>query len=89
MSPVVDESNNIKNLSDELQIGDSVTVFGHLQKSDDMTRVKANGIYAEKSPMRATLYMLDRPKSELMGKNNHALPVDTALRRYEAHFTPL
>ncbi len=86
---VMDKNNRIRPLMTQFQIGDPITVFGRVQKGGDMVQVKADGIYAQTTPRTATLYMLERPKTVAESKMNNILPAKTALRRYNAHYTPL
>jgi len=88
-SPMVMKNNGVRPLHTQFEIGDPVTVFGRVQKSGDMVQVQADGIYAQHTPTTATLFMLERPKTTMASKMNDALPAKTALRRYNARYTPL
>jgi hypothetical protein len=55
---VMNSKGRTRLLASQLQIGDLVTVYGRVQKSGDMMRVKADGIYVNISPRIATLCML-------------------------------
>lgn len=86
---VIDPKGNTMMLSRQFLTGDSVTVFGRLQKNTDIIRVKAEGIYAQTSPTTATLYMLDEPQLQSISKYNYVPNVRATLNRYKARYTPL
>ena len=82
-------TNTVVPLRAQFRSGDNITVYGRLDKSGNILKVKAEGIYKPTSYNHATLYMLDTPALPSMAKFNDQLTPKSALRQYQAHYTPL
>ncbi len=86
---MISPTNSIVPLRAQFHSGDNITVYGKLDKSGNILKVKAEVIYKPTSYNHATLFMVEDAPLPMMAKFNLQPSAQSALRSYQAHYQPL
>ena len=89
-APEIERGGKITRVSSQLRAGDTVTIFGRVQRSGDMMKVRADGVLLPATTKPAMIVSLNRdPQLQTVAKLNRAPNARSTLNHFRAMYTPL